>query len=137
MPHRKRILVADDQGANRKLTMHQLQQLGFDVDVVENGLQVIEAIHRAPYHLVFMHCHMPNMDGFRTAQWIRQREGSERHTPIVAFTASVGTTDRQRCLAAGMDDFISKPATDSELLSLLAKWLPDAEVSRAAFEIDR
>src|SRR2546421_5191629 len=137
MPQRKRILVADDQGANRKLTMHRLEQLGFDVDVVENGLQVIEAMLRSSYDLIFMDCHMPHMDGFRTSQWIRQREGSQRHTPIVAFTASVGTNDRERCLAAGMDDFISKPASDSDLLRVLAKWLPDTEVSGGGFEIDR
>jgi two-component system sensor histidine kinase/response regulator len=137
MPQRKRILVADDQGANRKLTMHRLQQLGFDVDVVENGLQVVEAINGARYDLVFMDCHMPHMDGFRTAQWIRQQEGTQRHTPIVAFTASVGTTDRQRCLAAGMDDFISKPAAESDLLRVLAKWLPEAEIASGSLEIDR
>jgi CheY-like chemotaxis protein len=137
MPQRKRILVADDQGANRKLTMLRLEQMGFDVDVVENGLQVIEAFHRAPYDLVFMDCHMPHMDGFRTSQWIRQREGSERHTPIVAFTASVGTTDRERCLTAGMDDFISKPVADAELMRVLAKWLPDAHIAGGSFEIDR
>ncbi|MDQ6799907.1 MAG: response regulator [Acidobacteriota bacterium] len=137
MPQRKRILVADDQGANRKLTMHRLEQLGFDVDVVENGLQVIAAISRAPYDLVFMDCHMPHMDGFRTAQWIRQQEGTQRHTPIIAFTASLGTTDRQRCLSAGMDDFLSKPAAETELLRVLAQWLPDAEISGGSIEIDR
>jgi two-component system, sensor histidine kinase and response regulator len=137
MPQRKRILVADDQGANRKLTMHRLEQLGFDVDVVENGLQVVEAINRTRYDLVFMDCHMPHMDGFRTAQWIRQQERTQRHTPIVAFTASVGTTDRQRCLAAGMDDFISKPAGESDLLRVLARWLPDAEIASGSLEIDR
>jgi two-component system sensor histidine kinase/response regulator len=137
MPQRKRILVADDQGANRKLTMHRLEQLGFDVDVVENGLQVVEAINRKQYDIVFMDCHMPHMDGFRTAQWIRQQEGTQRHTPIVAFTASVGTSDRQRCLAAGMDDFISKPAAESDLLRVLAKWLPDAEIASGSLEIDR
>ena len=137
MPQRKRILVADDQGANRKLTMRRLEQLGFDVDVVENGLQVIEAINRTPYDLVFMDCHMPHMDGFRTAQWIRQHEGAQRHTPIVAFTASVGTTDRERCLAAGMDDYISKPAAESELLRVLEKWIPEAEIATGGIAIDR
>jgi CheY-like chemotaxis protein/HPt (histidine-containing phosphotransfer) domain-containing protein len=137
MAQRKRILVADDQGANRKLTMRRLEQLGFDVDVVENGLQVIEAINRRPYDLVFMDCHMPLMDGFRTARWIRDQEGKEHHTPIVAFTASVGTTDRQRCLAAGMDDFVSKPADEAELVRVLARWLPDAEIAGGSVEIDR
>lgn len=137
MPQRKRILVAEDQGANRKLMMHRLEQLGFDVDVVENGLQVIEAFHRTLYDLVFMDCHMPHMDGFRTAQWIRQREGTGRHTPIVAFTASAGTSDRERCVAAGMDDFISKPAGDSELLRVVTKWIADAPISGRSFDVDR
>ena len=137
MPQRKRILVADDQGANRKLTMRRLEQLGFDVDAVENGLQVIEAVNGTLYDLVFMDCHMPHMDGFRTALWIRQQEGKQRHTPIVAFTASVGTTDRQRCIAAGMDDFISKPASESDFLRVLAKWLPDAEMASGSLAVDR
>jgi len=137
MPQRKRILVADDQGASRKLTMHRLEQLGFDVDVVENGLQVIEAINLTAYDLVFMDCHMPHMDGFRTAQWIRNQESTQRHTPIIAFTASVGTTDRQRCVAAGMDDFITKPAAEWELLRVLTKWLPDAQIASGSRDIDR
>ena len=124
---RKRVLVADDQGVNRKLTMRRLEQLGFEVDVVENGLQVIEAVNRTPYDLVFMDCHMPHMDGFRAAQWIRQREGTQRHTPIVAFTASAGESDRQRCLSAGMDDFVSKPIEEAELLRVVARWLGPAE----------
>ncbi|HYS52774.1 MAG TPA: response regulator [Thermoanaerobaculia bacterium] len=135
MPQRKRILVADDQGVNRKLTMRRLEQLGFEVDIVENGLQVIEAVNRTAYDLVFMDCHMPHLDGFRAAEWIRQLEGPRRRTPIVAFTASAGATDRQRCLSAGMDDFVSKPIEESELLRVVARWLGSAEAG--APHIDR
>jgi len=131
----KRILVADDQGVNRKLTMHRLALLGFEVDVVENGLQVIEAIGRAPYDLVFMDCHMPHMDGFRASQWIRQHEGAQRRTPIVAFTANSGIADRQQCLSAGMDDFVSKPIEEAELLRVVSRWLGPAEAG--APSIDR
>jgi CheY-like chemotaxis protein len=136
MSQRKRVLVADDQGVNRKLTMLRLEHLGCDVDVVENGLQVIEAVNRAPYDLVLLDCHMPHMDGFRAAQWIRQQEGARRHTPIVAFTASFGTTDRQRCLAAGMDDFVVKPVEDAELMRVIGRWLPDL-APQGAPAIDR
>jgi CheY-like chemotaxis protein len=137
MPPPKRILVADDQGVNRKLTMRRLEQLGFTVDVVENGLQVLEALNRAQYDLIFMDCHMPDMDGFQAARWIRQRERGERHTPIVAFTASLAGSDRDRCLAAGMDDFVSKPVEESELMRIIRRWLPDARTTDKLVGIDR
>ena len=133
---RKRVLVADDQGVNRKLTMRRLEQLGFEVDVVENGLQVIEAVNRTPYDLIFMDCHMPHMDGFRAAQWIRQREGTQRHTPIVAFTVSAGESDRQRCLSAGMDDFVSKPIEEAELLRVVRRFLGPAEAGAPYIDRD-
>jgi CheY-like chemotaxis protein len=137
MTQRKRILVADDQGVNRKLTMRRLEQLGFDVDVVENGMQVIEAVNNRPYDLVFMDCHMPRMDGFGAARWIRQHEGARRRVPIIAFTATAGATDRDRCLAAGMDDFVSKPLEESELMRILALWLPDVSaVDDVTLKID-
>ena len=83
----KRILVADDQAVNRTLTMRRLEQLGFTVDVVQNGLQVIDAVSQTDYDLIFLDCQMPHLDGFR--------EGTERHTPIIAFTAIVAGPDPQ------------------------------------------
>lgn len=121
-----RILVADDQAVNRKLTLYQLERLGFAVDVAENGQEALEALSRNSYDLVFMDCHMPAIDGFEATQELRRREGSGRRTPVVALTASVVDRDRDRCLAAGMDDFVVKPVSHAELLRVLARWVLDA-----------
>jgi len=137
MPPPKRVLVADDQRVNRTLTMRRLQQLGFTVDVVENGLQVIEALTRSRYDLVFLDCHMPHLDGFQAARWIREHEGTEIHTPLIAFTASVTGGDRDRCLAAGMDDFVSKPIEESELIRVIRRWLPGVRTTDKLAAIDR
>jgi CheY-like chemotaxis protein len=92
-------------------------------------------MHRATYDLIFLDCYMPHLDGFRTAQWIRQREGAERRTPIVAFTASVGASEK--CFAAGMDDYVAKPAGESDLTRILTKWIPDASLESGSIDIDR
>jgi CheY-like chemotaxis protein len=136
VPSPKRILVADDQAVNRKLTTHRLQQLGFEVDVVENGLQAIEAVSRATYDFIFMDCHMPHLDGFRAAEWIRQHEHAPRHTPIIAFTASLAESERHRCLAAGMDDIVAKPASDSDLLRVIQRWIPDVDAAPLRIPLD-
>ena len=137
MPPPKRVLVADDQRVNRTLTTRRLEQLGFKVDAVENGLQVIEAVTRSRYDLVFLDCHMPHFDGFQAARWIREHEGTEIHTPLIAFTASVTEGDRERCLAAGMDDFVSKPIEESELVRVIRRWLPGVRTTDKLAAIDR
>jgi CheY-like chemotaxis protein len=130
---RARILVADDQAVNRKLTQRRLEQLGFDVDVAENGLQAVEAVGRRSYHLVFMDCHMPAMDGFRATEEIRRLEGTRRRTPVVALTASVVGPERERCTAAGMDDYVVKPVSDADLMRVLSRWILD----RSAIDVAR
>jgi CheY-like chemotaxis protein len=122
---RARILVADDQAVNRKLTQRRLEQLGFDVDVAENGLQALEAVGRTSYHLVFMDCHMPTMDGFQATEEIRRLEGTRRRTPVVALTASVVGPERERCVAAGMDDYVVKPVSEADLMRVLSRWILD------------
>src|SRR5438093_10372025 len=126
---RVRILVADDQAVNRMLTMRQLERLGVEVDVVESGRQALEAMSRTSYDLVFMDCHMPEMDGFEATEEIRRREGEGRRTPIIALTASVVGPDGVRCVEAGMDGFLLKPVKEPELRRVLSHWIIDLRPS--------
>ena len=121
---RPRILVVEDTPVNQKVAVAMLENLGYRADVVGNGLEAVEACASAAYDAVLMDCQMPEMDGFKAAAWIRQREGPRRRIPIIALTASVGQGDRERCLAAGMDDYLGKPARLQTLDSTLRKWIP-------------
>jgi CheY-like chemotaxis protein len=129
---RVRILVADDQAVNRKLTMRQLEKLGCTVDVVANGREALDAVSRTRYDLIFMDCHMPGMDGFEVTKEIRRLEGSGPRTPVIALTASVRGRDREHCLAAGMDDFVQKPMSEPELIRVLSQWIPGRPAIDAA-----
>ena len=121
---RPRILVVEDNAVNQKVAMAMLENLGYQPEVAGNGLEAVEACSRIAYDAVFMDCQMPEMDGFKAAAWIRQREGADRRVPIIALTASVMQGDRERCLAAGMDDYLGKPARMQSLDSTLRKWIP-------------
>jgi CheY-like chemotaxis protein len=98
-----------DNPINRKLAVTLLRKAGVDIETVENGLQALQAVERKRYSLVLMDVQMPEMDGFEATQKIRLLEGSQRHTPIIAMTAHAMKGDRERCLGAGMDDYITKP----------------------------
>jgi CheY-like chemotaxis protein len=119
-----KLLVVEDNPVNRRLVLLQLQNLGLECDIVENGQEAVDALEKGQYDLVFMDCWMPVLDGFAATAKIRESENqSDKHTTIVAMTANAMESDRDDCLAAGMDDYISKPVTQSALKGVIDKWL--------------
>jgi Amt family ammonium transporter len=121
-----RILLAEDNRINRMYAEELLRQAGATCESVANGIQAVEAARTAQFDLILMDCHMPDMDGFQASRKIREleRDGSiPGHIPIVALTANAVKGDRERCLDAGMDDYISKPFEQSELIRLIDRLL--------------
>jgi CheY-like chemotaxis protein len=124
----KVVLVAEDNVVNQRLVTLLLEQLGLKAHIVENGLLAVEAVAMHDYPVVLMDCHMPEMDGFTATKIIREREAhTGRHIPIIAVTALAMVGDRERCLTAGMDDYISKPIDRESLKSKLTIWM-DREI---------
>jgi len=117
-----RVLLAEDNPVNQEIALAMLKSLGCSVHVAENGTQALEACQRHPFDLIFMDCMMPLMDGIEASRRIRAQETGAARIPIVALTASAMEGDRQRCLDAGMDDYVSKPFTRAQLQAMLHKW---------------
>src|SRR5438094_2320202 len=123
LPGRRRILLVEDDADNRLTALHLLEAAGLTADVATNGREALAALATTAYDLVLMDVQMPELDGLEATAAIRAREGTARHTPIIATTAAALAGDRERCLAAGMDDYIAKPIQMAALHILLAKWL--------------
>lgn len=126
---RSSVLLAEDNAVNQVVAQGMLEEMGCEVDVVENGVEAIAAFTQHPYDLILMDCHMPDKDGFQATADIReyeQREHPDHRIPIIALTASALEGDREHCLSAGMDDYISKPFAREQLGEVLSRWLsPD------------
>ena len=125
----ERVLIVEDNQVNQRLALRQLQRLGFTAVAVANGREAVEAESRDSYDLIFMDVQMPVMDGYEASAEIRRHEiRSRRHVPIVAMTANALNEDRDSCLAAGMDDYVSKPVSLANLRIVIDRWLPEPKV---------
>ncbi|MCP9000065.1 PAS domain S-box protein [Pseudarthrobacter sp. RMG13] len=124
-PRKGRILVVEDNEVNQLVAREMVKRLGYLVDVVSDGAEAVSAVAAASYAAVLMDCHMPVVDGFEATRTIRKGEGTG-HLPIIAMTASALDEDREKCLAAGMDDYLTKPVDPSALEAALERWVPPA-----------
>ncbi len=122
-----RILLVEDNAINQQVALRMLQKLGVRADVAADGVEAVAALALAPYDLVFMDCQMPEMDGYEAARRIRALAGDRAEVPIVAMTANAMAPDRQRCLDAGMNDYLPKPVKLTDLRAALERWLPREE----------
>jgi two-component system sensor histidine kinase/response regulator len=121
-----RVLVAEDNVVNQRLIQRMLEKIGCDVEIAVDGVQAVTLAVTHPYDVVFMDCSMPEMDGFQATAEIRrlQRDACMSRVPIIALTANALPEDRERCLAAGMDDYLSKPVRQEDLRAALARNCP-------------
>jgi CheY-like chemotaxis protein len=123
-----RVLVVEDNAVNQKVALRQLARLGVQAEVAANGREAVAMLEQVPYDLVLMDCQMPDMNGYEATAAIRRSNGPNQSVPIVAMTADVVTSGRQRSLDAGMSDYISKPVEMDDLARTLRTWLQAAPV---------
>ncbi|HEY9623750.1 MAG TPA: CHASE4 domain-containing protein [Crinalium sp.] len=116
------VLVVEDIEENQKLMIRMLQQLGYQADAVNNGQQALERLTQCSYDIVLMDCQMPVLDGYEATRRLRQHENSHHHTIVIGLTAHAMVGDKEKCLAAGMDAYMSKPVRVNELSELLQRW---------------
>ena len=122
-----RVLVAEDNLVNQEVSKAMLLRYGVSTAMANNGKEAVDVLAQGKYDLVFMDCQMPEMDGYEATRAVREREKTSKgyHIPIVALTAHAMTGDKELCLAAGMDDYLTKPFTQEQLLTVLTRWLGD------------
>jgi CheY-like chemotaxis protein/HPt (histidine-containing phosphotransfer) domain-containing protein len=131
----KPVLVAEDNPVMQELAVRRIRKMGLNAFAVGNGLEVLEALKKQEYALILMDCQMPDMDGFEATAAIRKEEaGAGKHTPIIAMTAAAMVGDREHCITAGMDDYLSKPVSPEQLTKMLQKWLPHKKQKRVLKE---
>lgn len=116
-----RILLAEDNSVNQKVALSMLAKLGYRADVVASGLAAVEAVKRGGYDLVLMDCQMPEMDGFEATKIIRALPTLAQKTKVIALTANAMKGDRERCLEAGMDDYLAKPLALASLQDVIRR----------------
>jgi two-component system sensor histidine kinase/response regulator len=126
---RSHLLVVDDHPVNQFVAVRLLEKLGHRVDVAASGVEAVAAVSRTQYAAVLMDCQMPEMDGFEATRQIRRNEAAGRHTPIIAMTAAAMAGDDEKCLAAGMDDYMSKPVKRETLIATLTRWIAPASTA--------
>ena len=119
-----RVLLAEDNPINRRVTTAMLEHLGFEVDIVGHGADAVRAATLTAYRAILMDCQIPGIDGYEATAEIRRREGSTRHTPVIAVTSSRMHTEQGHFLGAGMDDYLAKPVSLKALSDMLARWCP-------------
>jgi CheY-like chemotaxis protein len=122
----QRILLAEDNPVSQLVAARMLRRLGYEPDLVSTGREAIAAADADTYAALILDCQMPELDGFEAAREIRRREAGQpgRRLPIIALTANAMPGDRERCLAAGMDDYLSKPMRLADVAVLLRRWIP-------------
>lgn len=134
-PPSRHVLLAEDNLINQRVAVAMLRHLGFDVDIVADGAKAVKAAMRTSYQAILMDCQIPGLDGYQATAEIRRLQGTSTRTPIIAVTGSASMADEQRCLAAGMDDFLAKPLRLKSLGAALERWAPQGSIASISDEL--